>query len=90
MKGYGVYRRMPHPDININLLPEQNIFDVNSFKDMMMPAIQSIPLGFRDLPTNDQQTVRDSAGEVIAGLNQVFSNRYILYIHGKNISDQRR
>ena len=85
VKGYGVYRRMPHTDINMYLLPEQNIYDVNSFK-VMMPAIHRIPLGFRDLPTNDQQTVRDIAGEVIgrvpAGLNQVFrrliANNFIL------------
>ena len=85
VQGYGIYRKMPHPDINKYLLLEQNINDLNSFK-VMMPSIHRIPLGFRDLTTNNQQTVRDIAGEVIgrvpAGLNQVFrrliANNYIL------------
>ena len=81
VKGYGVYRRMPHPDINMYLLPEQNIYDVNSFK-VMIPAIHRKPPGFRDQPTNDQQTMRYIAGEVMAGLNKVFIrltvNNYIL------------
>ena len=86
IKGYRVYRRMPHPAINMYLMSEPyNVYDANSFK-VVMPAIHRITPEYKDMATNDHQTVRDIAGEtigrVLAGLNQVFrqliDNNFVL------------
>ena len=70
IRGYNVYRRKPHTDINMYLMPEpDNVYDRNTFK-VMMPAIHRIPSILRDLRTDDDQTVRDIAGEIIGRVPQ--------------------
>ena len=53
IRGYNVYRRKPHTDINMYLMPEpDNVYDRNTFK-VMMPAIHRISSILRDLRRDD-------------------------------------